>query len=244
VYQLPEDAGGGRGGSADAAAELSAAEGVAEEWSFSHFLPADAARSRAFWLLAGTFFVCGWTTNGIISTHFVPAAHDHGISPTTAASLLAVVGLFDIMGSLGAGWLTDRVDPRMLLFVYYLLRGVALAMTPLVLGPDVVPPLLVVMMLFGLDWVATVPPTAALCREVFGIERGAVVFGWVFASHMIGAAASAAVSGVMRDALGSYTTAWVTAAVLAGAAALAALLIPRSPVAVPTSTGTPVSSPR
>jgi sugar phosphate permease len=194
-----------------------------------------AARTRTFWLLAGTFFVCGWTTNGIISTHFVPATHDHGMSATTAASLLAVVGLFDLVGTVGSGWLTDRVDPRLLLCGYYLLRGVALAVTPLVLGPDVVPPVLLVMVLFGLDWVATVPPTATLCREAYGVESGAIVFGWVFASHMIGAAASAVVSGALRAVEGSYTTAWWLAAALALAASGAALLIrrPQSPTAPP-----------
>ncbi len=187
----------------------------------------EASRTWAFWLLAGTFFVCGWTTNGIISTHFVPATHDHGMGATTAASLLAVVGLFDLVGTIGSGWLTDRVDPRLLLAAYYALRGVALAVTPIVLGPDVVPPVLLVMVLFGLDWVATVPPTATLCREAFGVERGAIVFGWVFAAHMIGAAVAAAVSGWLRAEQGTYSTAWWLAASLALAAGLASLAIPR-----------------
>ena len=187
-----------------------------------------AATTRAFWLLAGTFFVCGWTTNGIISTHFVPAMHDHGMGPTTAASLLAVVGIFDIIGTIGSGWLTDRFNPRMLLFVYYGLRGIALIALPIIIGPDVEPPLLVVMILFGLDWVATVPPTATLCRQIYGVEAGAVVFGWVFAAHMVGAAVAATVSGAMRDMSGDYLSAWLVAGGLALLAGLACLAIPKA----------------
>ncbi len=185
-----------------------------------------AARTRAFWLLAGTFFICGWTTNGIISTHFVPAMHDHGMGATTAASLLAIVGLFDIIGTTGSGWLTDRFDPRILLGVYYSLRGIALIALPLFLGPAIDPPLILVMMLFGLDWVATVPPTAILCTRIYGPERGPIVFGWVFASHMIGAAVAAAVTGAIREINGDYSTAWFLAGALALGAAVACLAIP------------------
>lgn len=192
-----------------------------------------AASTRAFWLLAGTFFVCGWTTNGIISSHFVPAMHDHGMGATTASSLLAVVGLFDLLGTLGSGWLSDRIDPRFLLVAYYGLRGVALLALPLFLGPDIDPPLLVVMVLFGLDWVATVPPTALLCTRIFGPETGPIVFGWVFASHMVGAAVAAAVTGTIREAAGDYASAWFLAGALAIAAGLACLAIPRSRSAMP-----------
>lgn len=183
--------------------------------------------SRAFWLLTGTFFICGWTTNGIISTHFVPAAHDHGMGASTAAGLLAVVGIFDIIGTIGSGWLSDRVDPRFLLAAYYGLRGIALLAVPVLLGPNPDPPLLTVMVLFGLDWVATVPPTVLLCQRAFGSERGAIVFGWVFAAHMIGAAVAAIASGAIRDAFGDYASAWVLAGTLALAASMAALAIPR-----------------
>ena len=187
----------------------------------------DAARTKPFWLLAGTFFVCGWTTNGIVSTHFVPTGHDHGMAATTAATMLAVVGVFDIIGTIGSGWLTDRLDPRLLLGAYYLLRGVALAAVPVILGPSVQPSLLLVMMFMGLDWVATVPPTATLCRAFYGVERGAIVFGWVFASHMIGAAVAATASGIMREAQGSYSMSWWLAAALAVLAAGACLAIPQ-----------------
>jgi sugar phosphate permease len=187
--------------------------------------------TRPFLLLAGTFFVCGWTTNGIISSHFVPAAHDHGMQATTAAGLLAVVGVFDIVGTIASGWLTDRVDPRLLLAVYYGLRGLALLAVPALLGPSVEPPLLVVVALFGLDWVATVPPTVVLCRAAFGPERGGIVFGWVFAAHMIGAGVAAATSGAMRSATGDYTSAWLLAGTLAVIAAAASLALPRRGVA-------------
>ncbi len=186
----------------------------------------DAARTRPFWLLAGTFFVCGWTTNGIVSTHFVPTGHDHGMAATTAASMLAVVGLFDIIGTVGSGWLTDRFDPKVLLAVYYALRGLALAAVPVILGPSVEPSLLVVVMFMGLDWVATVPPTVALCRAFYGVERGAIVFGWVFAAHMIGAAVAATVSGILRETQGSYSSSWWLAAALALTASVACLAIP------------------
>ncbi|MSY98354.1 MAG: MFS transporter, partial [Actinobacteria bacterium] len=186
-----------------------------------------AAKTRAFWLLAGTFFICGWTTNGIISTHFVPAAHDHGMGATTAAGLLAIVGIFDIIGTLGSGWLTDRVNPRILLGIYYGFRGVALIALPVLLGPNIDPPIVVVMILFGLDWVATVPPTATLCREIYGSERGPIIFGWVFAAHMIGAAFAASASSVIREQFGDYSTAWFLAGALALIAAVAAFMIPR-----------------
>lgn len=199
----------------------------------------DAARSRAFWLLAGTFFVCGWTTNGIISSHFVPAMHDHGMAATSAATLLAVVGLFDLVGTIGSGWLSDRFDPRLLLVAYYGLRGSAMIALPAFLGPDIDPPLLVIMVFFGLDWVATVPPTALLSTRIFGPERGPIVFGWVFASHMIGAAVAAAASGAIRDAAGDYATAWFLAGALALGASLACLAIPKGPVRLPQPVPTP-----
>ena len=187
----------------------------------------EAARTRAFWLLAITFAICGWTTNGIISSHFVPAMHDHGVTATTAASLLVIVGIFDIVGTVGSGWLTDRFDPRVLLGIYYGLRGVALIALPILIGPDIQPPLLLVMVLFGLDWVATVPPTVTLCREIYGVDRGAIVFGWVFASHMVGAAIAAAVSGWIRVSAGDYATAWWLAGILAFVAAALSLAISR-----------------
>lgn len=188
-----------------------------------------AGKSREFWLLAGTFAVCGATTVGLVGTHFVPSAHDHGMPATTAASLLALVGIFDIIGTLASGWLTDRIDPRILLVAYYGLRGVSLLLLPMMMGPVVEPPLWAFIVFYGLDWVATVPPTMALCREHFG-DSGPVVFGWVFASHQVGAGVAAAGAGMIRDTTGSYDGAWFSAAALCGVGALLCLCIRRSRV--------------
>lgn len=185
-----------------------------------------ALPSRAFWILAGSFFICGWTTNGLIQTHFVPAAHDHGMPTTTAASLLALVGIFDLVGTIASGWLTDRVDPRYLLIAYYGLRGLALLAVPVVLGPSVEWPMLFFIVFYGLDWVATVPPTVQLCREAFGLERSGVLYGWVFASHMVGAGAAASFTGWIRQTHGDYAIAWFVAAALALLASLSIRWIP------------------
>lgn len=144
-----------------------------------------AAKTKAFWLLAGTFAICGASTNGLVGTHFIPAAHDHGMGETAAAGLLALIGIFDIAGTVVSGWLTDRVDSRILLTVYYAGRGISLLFLPMLLSPHVHPPMLFFIIFYGLDWVATVPPTVALCRQHFG-EDGAIAFGWVLASHQIG----------------------------------------------------------
>ncbi|SDU76263.1 Sugar phosphate permease [Jiangella alkaliphila] len=185
-----------------------------------------AARTKAFWLLAGTFAICGASTNGLVGTHFVPAAHDHGMPVTTAAGLLAVIGIFDLVGTIASGWLTDRFDPRLLLGVYYALRGVSLMVLPLLLAGEVHPPMLFFIVFYGLDWVATVPPTIALCREHFGAS-GPIVFGWVLASHQIGAALVAFGAGLTRDAYGSYDMAWIAAGALCAMAAAMSLAIRR-----------------
>jgi sugar phosphate permease len=192
---------------------------------------ADASRTGTFWLLAGGFAICGASTVGLIGTHFVPAAHDHGMAPTTAAGLLAVVGVFDVAGTVASGWFTDRVDPRKLLAAYYVLRGASLLVLPLLLGPSAAPPLWAFVVFYGLDWVATVPPTVALCREHFG-ERGPIVFGWVFASHQVGSAIAASGAGIIRDVTGSYDDAWWAAGALCAVAAVLSLAIRRGRAAV------------
>lgn len=159
------------------------------------------ARQPVFWLLAGSFAICGMTTNGLIGTHFIPAAHDHGMPTTMAASLLALIGVFDVAGTVFSGWLTDRIDARVLLGIYYFGRGLSL-MLPTLLSPRAEPSTWVFIIFYGLDWVATVPPTIALCRNYFG-ERTPVVFGGVFASHQIGAAIAAAGAGWLRDQQGN-----------------------------------------
>ncbi|MEE1930760.1 MFS transporter [Streptomyces sp. TRM 70351] len=189
---------------------------------------AGAARTRVFWLLAGTFAICGASTNGLVGTHFVPAAHDHGMSVPAAASLLAVIGVFDLAGTIASGWFTDRFDARRLLAVYYALRGLSLLFLPLLFTDSVQPPMVFFIVFYGLDWVATVPPTIALCRAHFGAE-GAIVFGWVLASHQAGAAIVAFLAGLARDAFGSYDVAWVASGALCAAAALMALVIRARP---------------
>lgn len=172
-----------------------------------------ASRTSTFWLLVGGFAICGASTNGLIGTHFIPAAHDHGMTETTAAGLLALVGLFDIAGTVASGWLTDRYDSRALLGGYYALRGLSLLVLPWLIAATAHPSMLVFIIFYGLDWVATVPPTIALCRQHFGAD-GPIVFGWVFASHQFGAAVAATGAGVIRDVSGDYTSAWIAAGVL------------------------------
>ena len=195
----------------------------------------EAARTRTFWLLAGGFAICGASTNGLVGTHFVSAAHDHGMPHTTAASLLALVGIFDVGGTILSGWLTDRMDPRVLLGGYYTLRGLSLMVLPALFAPDTQPSMWVFIIFYGLDWIATVPPTVALCRNRFG-DAGPVVFGWVFASHQVGAALAAVGAGVIRDVRGTYDLAWFIAGGLCVAAALLSLSIRPIRDPVPTET--------
>lgn len=190
-----------------------------------------AARTGPFWLLAGTFAICGASTNGLVKTHFVPAAHDHGMPVTAAAGLLAVIGVFDVIGTIASGWFTDRFEARRLLAVYYALRGVSLMFLPMLLAPSVHPPMVFFIIFYGLDWVATVPPTIALCREHYG-QDSAIVFGWVLASHQVGAALVAFLGGLARDAFGSYDLVWYASGALCAMAALMAMVIRRRPVAL------------
>ncbi len=187
----------------------------------------EAMHSRAFWILAFTFFVCGWSTNGLVQTHFIPAAHDHGMPATTASGLLALIGIFDVIGTILSGWLTDRVRPALLLVIYYALRGMSLLVVHALLAPAVEPPLWIFIVFYGLDWVATVPPTVALCREHFGLRRSTVVFGWVFAAHMVGAGIGAFAAGVGREMSGSYLIAWISAAALCFVAAASFAWMPK-----------------
>ncbi|MEV4425100.1 MFS transporter [Streptomyces sp. NPDC053792] len=195
-----------------------------------------AARTGPFWLLAGSFAICGASTNGLVKTHFVPAAHDHGMPVTAAAGLLAVIGVFDVVGTIASGWFTDRFEARRLLAVYYALRGISLLFLPMLLAPSVHPPMLFFIVFYGLDWVATVPPTIALCREHYG-EDSAIVFGWVLASHQVGAAVVAFAGGVARDVFGSYDVVWYASGALCAAAALMALVINRPRTEAPALAG-------
>jgi predicted MFS family arabinose efflux permease len=186
----------------------------------------EAARARDFWLLAGSFFVCGASTNGLIGTHLVAAAFDCGIPEVRAAGLLALMGIFDLVGTTASGWLSDRYNCRYLLFGYYGLRGLSLMFLPqALLGP--VAGLGVFAVFYGLDWIATVPPTVRLTGDVFGRERASIVFGWVVASHQVGAAFAAFTAGAVRTHFGSYAPAFVGAGALCVIAAFGVLPIAR-----------------
>ena len=174
----------------------------------------DASKVRNFWYLVGSFFVCGLSTSGLIGTHFIPAAHDHGMPQVVAASLLALIGVFDVIGTIFSGYLTDRIDPRKLLFFYYLLRGLSLFLLPSILFSSLHPSTLVFIIFYGLDWVATVPPTVVLCRQVLGPEKGALIYGWVFAAHQIGGALAAYGAAIMRIKFGDYAAAFYVTGVL------------------------------
>jgi MFS family permease len=170
-------------------------------------------RSLDFWLLASSFFICGASTNGLIGTHLIPASVDHGIAEVTAASMLALIGLFDVIGTTASGWLTDRLDSRWLLFWYYGLRGLSLLFLPFALSSSYLV-LLLFIVFYGLDWVATVPPTIALCTRIFGPAQAAIVFGWVFAAHQFGSAFAAFTAGALRTWLGDYQVTFITAGLL------------------------------
>jgi len=183
----------------------------------------EGARSRDFWLLAATFFVCGFTTNGLVGTHMIALCQDHGLAPVAAGGLLAIMGLFDLVGTTASGWLTDRVDPRKLLFAYYGLRGLSLIYLPFANFTFFGLSLFAVF--YGLDWIATVPPTLAIANRVFGHNKAPVMFGWIAASHQIGAASAAFFAGASRTVTGSYLDAFVTAGFVAIVAAFLSLTI-------------------
>ena len=186
--------------------------------------------SGMFWVLFGSFWVCGVTTSGLVQTHWFEATSDHGFSKLAAANLLLVVGIGDLLGSVGSGWLCDRVDPRKLLFAFYGLRGLSLFALENVLnlgGKNIA--LLAVITFYGLDWVATVPPTIALANQLFGSQRGGIVFGWLFAAHQLGGALAAWLAEAARDWTGSYQLSYIVGGVLCIAAAFGALGIGRKP---------------
>lgn len=186
----------------------------------------EAVRHRDFWLLAGSFFICGASTNGLIGTHLVSAAFDCGIPEVSSATLLAMMGMFDLIGTTASGWLSDRLNGRYLLFGYYGLRGLSLLFLPQALtGPSTA--LTIFAVFYGLDWVATVPPTVRLCADVFGREKASIVFGWVGAMHQVGAAFAAFGAGWLRTMTGAYTLAFLSAGALCLVAAIGVLPIGR-----------------
>ncbi len=174
---------------------------------------ARGARQPVFWLLFGTFFVCGLTTNGLVGTHMIPFCGDHGIAPVAAAGLLSTMGFFDLIGTTASGWLTDRYDPRRLLFIYYGLRGLSLIALPFL---DFSATSLAIFAIFyGLDWIATVPPTLKLANQAFGPVDAPVLFGWILTGHQLGAACAAWGAGFIRQETGSYLPAFVSAGAIA-----------------------------
>jgi predicted MFS family arabinose efflux permease len=181
----------------------------------------EASRTRIFWILFATFFICGASTNGLIQTHLIPLCADFGVPEVRAAGMLALMGVFDFIGTVASGWLSDRYDNRWLLFWYYALRGLSLLYLPF--SDFTFYGLSLFAVFYGLDWIATVPPTVKLTADGFGRERANLVFGWVFAGHQLGAATAAFGAGLSRTALESYLPAFF----IAGALCLvAALLIP------------------
>lgn len=192
-----------------------------------------AVRTPTFWLLAGTFFVCGATSNGVVGTHFIAHAVDHGFTPMIAAEALALMGAFNFVGTIASGWLSDRFDPRRLLLTYYVFRGISLLYLPAMHDQMGV---IAFSVLFGLDYIATVPPTVMLTAEAFGRRNLGIVYGWIFAAHMLGAAILAAVAGMIRDTAGDYAIAYIAAGFMAIGAGVVALMLRRvrpSTTAVP-----------
>jgi MFS family permease len=186
----------------------------------------DAARVPIFWVLFGTFFVCGSSTNGLIQTHFITLCHDYGLPAVTAASVLAVMGVCDFFGTIGSGWLSDRFDNRWLLFWYYGLRGLSLLYLPFT--DFTFYGLSLFAVFYGLDWIATVPPTVKLTADRFGPEKAGMVFGWIFAGHQIGAASAAFGAGLVRTEYSTYLPAFFTAGALCLFAAVLVLTVRKS----------------
>lgn len=195
----------------------------------------DGARSRDFWLLFGTFFICGASTNGLVGTHLIPAAHDHGIPEVRAAGLVAMMGVFDLFGTTASGWLTDRWDSRVLLAWYYSLRGLSLVFLPRALAGGESGSLMIFAVWYGLDWIATVPPTVKLATDAFGKERAPIIFGWIGAGHQLGAAMAALGAGWIRTTTGDYRTAFWTSGALCLCAAALALSVGRRTARLRTS---------
>jgi len=184
-------------------------------------------RSRDFWLLGGSLFICGASTNGLIGTHLIPACSDHGIPEVTGASLLAGMAVFNFIGATGSGWLSDRMDPRILLVVYYGLRGLSLAYLPFAF--DSLYGLSTFAVFYGLDWIATIPATIRLTASRFGAHTTGVMFGWLMVIHQIGGAAAAFLAGVLRVDLGTYLQAFILSGILCLVAAVLATLVSGEP---------------
>ena len=222
MSEHPDEVGVRRYGETETTKPASALKQAATPWLAFEAL-FRAAKVPMFWLLFGTFFVCGLTTNGLVGTHLISFCGDHGIAPVAAAGLLSMMGFFDLFGTTASGWLTDRYDPRRLLFFYYGLRGLSLVALPFLdFGPV---SLGIFAVLYGLDWIATIPPTVKLANVTFGERDAPIVFGWVAVGHQAGAALAAFGAGVIRDQFGTYTPAFVISGSFALVAALVVVVI-------------------
>jgi MFS family permease len=191
---------------------------------------ARGSRSVDFWLLAGSFAVCGFSTYGLVGTHMIAYCMDHGIPEVTAAAMMASLGVFDLVGTICSGWLTDRYNPRILLFWYYGLRGLSLLVLPF--SQFNATDLSIFAVFYGLDWVATVPPTVTLSNELFGRKDGPVIVSWIFCAHQFGGALAAIAAGEIRNATGSYMLAFLASGAACMLASLLVLRIARRPVVV------------
>ena len=226
----PKDVGLTAYGETEPQAEASVAEHHPSVWSLFSIpvsVLKEAVKVPVFWVLFFTFFICGASTAGLIQTHFVPLCGDFGIVPVEAASILALMGLFDLFGTIGSGWLSDRFDNRWLLFWYYGLRGLSLVYLPF--SSFTIFGLSFFAVFYGLDWLATVPPTLRLIIQRFGRARANVVFGWVFAGHQLGAALAAYGAGLTRTVLGTYLPAFFSSGVLCLIAALLIITVRKNP---------------
>lgn len=210
VPEAPANRGVGRFGESGLPTDTAGSE--REPWMAIAVLRRSVVRPT-FWLLAGSFFVCGLTTNGLVGTHMIAYCGDHGIAPVAAGGLLAAMGLFDLFGTTASGWLTDRYNPRHLLALYYGVRGASLMMLPLIDFDT--PGLAIFALLYGLNWIATLPPTVKIANEEFGEAEGPVVYGWVQVAHQLGAASAAYGAGLNRQLTGQYDFAFMAAGVVA-----------------------------
>lgn len=197
----------------------------------------EGARSKAFWLLAGSFFICGLSTTGLVGTHFIGYCMSFGLPMVFAASLLSFMGIFDLIGTTLSGWLSDRFDNRWLLFFYYALRGLSLVFLPFALDNGSVTLLVIFAIFYGLDWIATVPPTIGLTRREFGMKKSAMMYGWMVAFHQVGAAVATYGGGLLYDAFDSYTSAFVLAGAFCALGSLFVILLkkhhPQSDIIAP-----------
>jgi sugar phosphate permease len=190
----------------------------------------EAIRTRDFWLLAGSFFICGYTTNGMIGTHLLPHALEHGFVETEMAGALAAMGAMNIIGSLISGALSEKFDNRKLLAAYYGFRGLSLVALPFILE---IQGMFLFTIIYGFDWVATVPPTVNLTAERFGRRSLGSIYGWIYCSHMVGAGIASFAGGFFRDMLGDYHLIFISAAVMGIMASTLAMSLSRKALPIP-----------